>query len=243
MNDHELPPEHLLADIAELVSSGPVDLGAYTQAEMAVVLGEVPALAGVQEEVLAEAVRSLAARGVLYRAPGEDRVEVVGDLGLVVALVATSVGALDVRRGHDGPADEPWRWLISVFPNGVVAVDRIDALGLHRLALHSAQGVAQAVAERLIGGRARIPRGQGAPQPIDDDQVRALTESSSTRWQLIQRVMREDGTRLVIDALVLRTGPDRVELVTRRPDGTGYQRAPVNERALRSFVTALSQVR
>ena len=52
-----------LADLAELVATGPVDLGAYTQAEMAVVLGDLPALAGVDDEVLAEAVRSLAARG------------------------------------------------------------------------------------------------------------------------------------------------------------------------------------
>ena len=41
------------------VETGPVDMGAFTQAEMAVVLGDVPALAGVEEAVLAEAVRSL----------------------------------------------------------------------------------------------------------------------------------------------------------------------------------------
>ncbi|HSO04498.1 MAG TPA: hypothetical protein VLQ92_08465, partial [Candidatus Limnocylindrales bacterium] len=45
-----------LADVADLVATGPVDMGAFTQAEMAVVLGEVPALAGVEEAVLAEAV-------------------------------------------------------------------------------------------------------------------------------------------------------------------------------------------
>ena len=96
--------ERQLADLAELVATGRVDLGAFTQAEMAVVLGDVPALAGVQDVVLAEAVRSLAARGILHRVPGEDSAEVVGDLGLLVALVATSVGTLDIRRGHEGPA-------------------------------------------------------------------------------------------------------------------------------------------
>ena len=40
-----------LADLAELVGTGPVDLGAYTQAELTVVLGEVPALS-VSEDVV-----------------------------------------------------------------------------------------------------------------------------------------------------------------------------------------------
>ena len=62
--------EQQLADVADLVATGPVDMGAFTQAEMAVVLGDVPALAGVQEVVLAEAVRSLAARGVCTGSPG-----------------------------------------------------------------------------------------------------------------------------------------------------------------------------
>ena len=72
--DHPNAPtlaERQLADVADLVATGPVDMGAFTQAEMAVVLGDVPALAGVEEAVLAEAVRSLAARGVLHRVPGE----------------------------------------------------------------------------------------------------------------------------------------------------------------------------
>jgi len=240
---HDQPTDGQLADIAELVRSGPVDLGAYTQAELVVVLGNVPALAGVPEVALAEAVRSLAARGVLYRGSGSDTVEVVGDLGLVVALMASAVGALDIRRGHAGPDDEPWRWLVATFPNGVVAVDRIDALGLHRLALHSTTGVAQAITTRLIGGRARVPRGQGGSQQITDEEMRALTERASLRWQLIQRVARPDGTRLEIDAIVVRTGPDRVELITRTPDGAGYQRAVVNERALRGFVTTLAELR
>ena len=157
--------EKQLADVAALVETGPVDMGAFTQAEMAVVLGDVPALAGVEEAVLAEAVRSLAARGVLHRVPGEAAAEVVGDLGLVVALVATSVGTLDIRRGHEGPADAPWRWLISLFDMGVVGIDRIDALGLHRLSLYSVGGIAQAAAERMIDGKAKIPSGGGSASP------------------------------------------------------------------------------
>lgn len=237
---------HMMAqmdDLAALVATGPVDLGAYTQAEMAVVLGDVPALAGVQDEVLAEAVRSLAARGLLHRNAGQSTADIVGDLGLIAALVATSVGALDIRRGHDAPADEPWRWLVSVFAKGVVGVDRIDALGLHRLALHADRDLAEIVARRLIDGRARIPAGGAEPSLVTDAEVRAATELAPTRWQLIQRILRPDGTRLVIDAVVLRTGDARVDLITKVPDGDGYQRLAVDHDSLRDFIAGLFSLR
>lgn len=233
-----------LADIAELVATGPVDLGAFTQAEMAVVLGDVPALAGVEDAVLAEAVRSLAARGVLYRVPGEASAEVVGDLGLVVALVASSIGTLDIRRGHEGEADAPWRWLISLFGNQVVGVDRIDALGLHRISLFSVGGVADAVVERMLSGRARIPDGAAEPIPISDAELRRVAELAPERWQLIHRVpRRETGTRLVVDSMVLRTGEARVDLVTHRPEGEGYQRVAVDAETLRDYLRGLFTLR
>jgi hypothetical protein len=233
------PTDGQLADIAELVETGPVDLGAYTQAEMAVVLGDVPALAGVEDAVLAEAVRSLAARGVLHRVPGTDSAEVVGDLGLIVALVANSVGTMEIRRGHAGPADAPWRWLISLFRNKVVGIDRIDALGLHRISLFSVGGIAKVVAERMIDGRARVPDGAGTPVPISDGQVRKITEAASARWQVIHRIPRPDGTRLVIDALVLRLDDARIEVITRHPDDAGYQRFAVDHESLREFLISL----
>jgi hypothetical protein len=233
-----------LADVADLVSTGPVDMGAFTQAEMAVVLGDVPALAGVEEVVLAEAVRSLAARGVLHRVPGESSAEVVGDLGLLVALVATSVGTLDIRRGHEGPADAPWRWLISLFGNGVVGIDRIDALGLHRLSMYSVGGVAKVTAERLIDGRARIPEGAEVPVPITDADLRRVAMEAPARWQLIHRVpRRETNTRLVVESMVLRTGESRVDLVTRTPEDDGYQRVAVNAETLREYLVGLFMLR
>ncbi len=236
--------EQQLADVADLVATGPVDMGAFTQAEMAVVLGDVPALAGVQEVVLAEAVRALAARGVLHRVPGEASAEVVGDLGLMVALVATSVGTLDIRRGHEGPADAPWRWLISLFGSSVVGVDRIDALGLHRLSLHSVGGIADVVADRLIEGKARIPADETAPVPITDAQLRRAAKAAPTRWQLIHRVpRRESGTRLVVESMVLRSGETRVDLVTRTPNGKGYQRMAVDAASLREYLRGLFALR
>jgi hypothetical protein len=239
MTADDLARDRQLADIAELVETGPVDLGAYTQAEMAVVLGDVPALAGVEDLVLAEAVRSLAARGVLHRVPGEAAAEVVGDLGLMVALVATSIGTLDIRRGHPGPPDAPWRWLISMFGRSVVGIDRIDALGLHRLSLYSTGGVARTVAERLIDGRARVPEGGAAPVPISDAELRRATEQAVTRWQLIHRVPQPGGSRLVVDALVLRVDEHGVDLITRTPHGVGYQRSPVDVATLQSFLVGL----
>jgi hypothetical protein len=232
-------PVDQLADLAELVATGPVDLGAYTQAEMAVVLGDVPALAGVDDEVLAEAVRSLAARGVLHRVPGEKAAEVVGDLGLLVALVAHSVGTLEIRRGHPGPADSDWRWLVSVFGYQVVGVDRIDALGLHRLSLVSVGRVADEVAKRMVDGRVKVPPGADEPVPVTDDEVRRLAESASRRWQLIHRVPRDGIARLVVDALVVRSAEDRVDLITRPPEGEGYQRMAVDAASLAAFMRGL----
>jgi hypothetical protein len=231
--------EQQLADLAALVATGPVELGAFTQAEMAVVLGDLPALAGAEDAVLAEAVRSLAARGVLHRVPGERTAEVVGDLGLLVALSAHSIGTLEIRRGHPGPANEDWRWLVSVFGRHVVGVDQVDALGLHRLSLVSVGGVADTVAKRMADGRAKVPPGGDEPVPISDDEVRELTATAERRWQLIHRVPRAGGARLVVDALVLRTGEDRLELVTRAPEADGYQRMVVDARRLAAFMRGL----
>lgn len=235
--------EQQLADLAELVATGPVELGSYTQAEMAVVLGAVPALAGDADVVLAEAVRSLAARGVLHRVPGERQVELVGDLGLMVALAEHTVGTLEIRRGHPGAADAQWRWMISLFGEHVVGLDRIDALGLHRLSLYSVAGIIEGVADSLIDGHARVPHGHPAPEPISDDEVRALAGSAERRWQLIHRVRGADGAGLAVDSLVVRVGDDRVDLVTHDPSGPGYRRIAVDSARLRDFLGGLFGLR
>ena len=233
-----------LADLLELVETGPVDLGAYTQAELAVVLGQLPALgAGFESDVLAEAVRSLAARGLLFSDPGDDFVNVVGDLGLVLALISIRLGTLDLRRGHEGPANEPWRWLISIFPGGLVAVDRIDALGLHRLSLLSSKGLADEMADRLLDGGASIPDGLEAPIPVPAATVRDVAAKAAARWQIIYQAPQSDGTMLTVDSMLLRTGTNRVDLVTRAPDGSeDYQRIAVDDDTLRDYLMQLSQL-
>lgn len=227
-----------LEDLAELVETGPIDLGAYTQAELAVVLGEMSVFAQTPDEVMVEAVRSLVARGVLYRVPGSNAVEVVGDLGLVVALVTASRAVVEVRRGHSGPADEPWRWLISLLPHGMAGIDRVDALGVHRLMLMSVAGLASAISERLIGGRAKVPAELRDPVDVPADEVARVAGAAPERWQVVLRRPGADGSLLVQESLVLRSGPSRVDLVTKRPDGH-YQRVAVNEDVLRDFLVAL----
>ena len=228
-----------LADLADLVSTGPVDLGAFTQAEMAVVLGDVPVLAGTGEEALAEAVRSLAARGVLHRTPGQREVELVGDLGLVVALAAHSVGTLEIRRGHPDPTSSDWRWLISLFGYQVVGVDRIDALGLHRLSLVSLGHVSGQVAARMCDPRASVPRGAQLPIAVGEEEVRRLAESAPKRWQLIHRVPRRGVPGASVEALVVRIADDRVDLITRAPEAEGYQRIRVDATSLAEFLRGL----
>lgn len=79
-------PEGLVPAVVHLVNTGPVLLGAYTIAELTAVNGVVDFLeARPSDEVVAEAVRSLAARQLLVPGPG-DQVQVRGDLGIAVAF-------------------------------------------------------------------------------------------------------------------------------------------------------------
>lgn len=242
MAPNATPVESQLDDLVELVAAGPVDLGAYTQAELAVVTGEIPPVEEVEPDVLAEAVRSLAARGLLSRSPGSDTIDVFGDLGLVVGLEALESGTLEIRRGVDGPADEPWRWLISFFPRGLVGVDRVDALGLHRLSLVSVSGVIDELVKQILDGPARIPADGDAPIHVTADEVRRVAELAPSRWQLIYRSQRTDGTTLVVDALVLRVGETRVDVITADPGSDSYLRTAVDDDALRDFVRSITGV-
>ena len=234
--------EEQLTALSELVATGPIDFGCYTQAELAVVLGEAPALAGLADDVLAEGVRSLAARGVLYRSPDGDHVDVAGELGLIAALTPLNHSVFEIRRGHPGAPDEPWRWMIAVLPKGVAAVDRIDPLGLHRLSMISIEGLGRTVAERLIDGAARIPDDDGEPAPLSLAEARTLVQQSEQQYQLAHRVRRDDGTRLQTEFQILRTGPDRVDLLSLDPEGDGYHRTALDTESLRLLLVELSGV-
>ena len=105
-------PEGLISAVMNLVNTGPVLLGAYTIAELTAVDAIVDFLeARPSDEVLAEAVRSLAARRLIVAGPPGEQVQVRGDLGIAVAFEQRARMVLDARATGTGPG-EPWRILL-----------------------------------------------------------------------------------------------------------------------------------
>src|ERR1700735_4196563 len=124
-------PEGLVSAVVNLVGTGPVLLGAYTVAELTAVDAIVDFLeARPSDEVLAEAVRSLAARQLLVGGSDGEQVQVRGDLGIAVAFQQRARMVLDARSTGTGPG-EPWRILLLPQPEGICLVVRIDGLGGH----------------------------------------------------------------------------------------------------------------
>src|SRR5260370_11961435 len=80
-------PQGLVSSVVNLVGTGPVLLGAYTIAELTAVDAIVDFLeARPSDEVLAEAVRSLAARQLLVARPPRHQVPLRADLAIPLAF-------------------------------------------------------------------------------------------------------------------------------------------------------------
>ncbi len=189
-------PFGLLEGVVELVHTGPVPLGAYTLAEIAAVNGVISFLEREPPpELVAEAVRSLAARNLITTAPGEEDVEVRGDLGIALAFQERSRLALDTRLTGTKP-DEPWRIVLLPQPEGVTLEVMIDALGIHFYWLRLTGEALDRLLERLPHGK---------PGPADADPTRVLAGCTSsalvtaTRWQ-------PDGIREDSDLVLARVG-------------------------------------
>src|SRR5215469_17563299 len=117
-------PEGLVSAVVHLVNTGPVPLGAYTAAELAAVDAIVDFLeTRPSDDVLAEAVRSLAARQLLVGGSPGDPVQVRGDLGIAVAFQQRARMVLDARATGTVPG-EPWRILLLPQPEKICLLIR-----------------------------------------------------------------------------------------------------------------------
>jgi hypothetical protein len=147
-------PDTLVPAVVSLAGAGPVHLGAYTAAELTAVDAIVDFLeAEPPDEVLAEAVRSLAARELLIGGSdgGGGQMRVRGDLGIAVALQQRARVVLDARVTGTRPG-EPWRMLLLPQPEPICLLTGIDALGVHKLSLFPTDDTLDEVAEWLPDG-------------------------------------------------------------------------------------------
>jgi hypothetical protein len=172
-------PQGLIDAVAHLVSTGPVPLGGYTLAEIDAVGGVVHFLEEEpSDEVIAEAVRSLAARNLITTAPGSPEIEVRGDLGIALAFQQRARVVVDSRVTGSQP-ERPWRFVLMPQPEGVTLEILIDALGIHFFALRT---TAEAF-ERLWR---RLPAGERGHANADAEAVLAASPATAlvsvTRW-------------------------------------------------------------
>ena len=156
-------PKGLIDSVVHLVSTGPVPLGAYTLAEIDAVNGVIDFIEREPApELVAEAVRSLAARSLITTATGSDEVQVRGDLGIALAFQERARVVVDARVTGSEP-DRPWRFLLMPQPEGVTLEVLIDALGIHFYELRMTDEALERLWERLPHGD-RGPK-DAAPTP------------------------------------------------------------------------------
>jgi hypothetical protein len=228
-------PEGLVSAVVHLVSTGPVLLGAYTIAELTAVDAVVDFLEShPSDEVLAEAVRSLAARQLLVSTNHGNQVQVRGDLGIAVAFQQRARAVLDARVTGTEPG-EPWRILLLPQPEGICLQFRIDAIGIHQIGLYPLDEALDALAKWL-------PRGSraDAKDPVDADALLASAERAAlitvTRYTS-QGSAETAGT--TTDLVLARKG-DRLHVLARDPsDRSRLIPSPQNGKELPAALTEL----
>ena len=210
-------PQGLVSSVVSLVGTGPVLLGAYTIAELTAVDAIVDFLESrPSDEVLAEAVRSLAARQLLVAGPPGAQVQVRGDLGIAVAFQQRARMVLDARATGTQPG-EPWRILLLPQPERICLVIRIDALGVHELGLYTfddALGLLDAL----------LPRGPRAETEAADGDIDGVLAASERSALVTVTPFSTDGSAEIAGAstdLVLARHQGRLHVFHRDPDDHG----------------------
>jgi hypothetical protein len=205
-------PEGLVSAVVHLVSTGPVMLGAYTVAELTAVDAVVDFLESrPSDEVMAEAVRSLAARQLVAADGNGGQIQVRGDLGITVAFQRRARAVLDARVTGTGPG-EPWRILLLPQPEGICLQIRIDALSIHQVGLYQLDEALGALAKWLpTGDRAQ------AGEPVDADAL--LAAADRTALLTITRYTVRESAETATDTtdLVLARRDDRLHILARDP--------------------------
>jgi hypothetical protein len=205
-------PEGLVSAVVHLVSTGPVMLGAYTVAELTAVDAVVDFLESrPSDEVMAEAVRSLAARQLVAADGNGSQIQVRGDLGITVAFQRRARAVLDARVTGTGPG-EPWRILLLPQPEGICLQIRIDALSIHQVGLYQLDEALGALAKWLpTGDRAQ------AGEPVDADAL--LAAADRTAQLTITRYTVRESAETATDTtdLVLARRDDRLHILARDP--------------------------
>ncbi|MEY9877289.1 hypothetical protein ABH931_006813 [Streptacidiphilus sp. MAP12-33] len=228
-------PDGMVEAVVGLVATGAVPLGAYTIAELTVVDAVVDFLeARPPDEVLAEAVRSLAARQLLVAGKGEDQIQVRGDLGITVAFQRRARTVLDARVAGTGTG-EPWRILVLPQPERVCLLVRIDTLGVHEVSLHSLEETLQMLADWLPRG----PWGESG-QGSDADRVLGAAERSALLTAIRYRTVGSAETAESTTDLVLAQHEGRLHAYIRDPgDGARLAWKDPRGRGIRETVADL----
>jgi hypothetical protein len=207
-------PSELITAIVNLIGTGPVPLGAYTVAEIFSVGGLLEFLEQEpSQEAISEAVRSLAARDLIATQPGDEHIEVRGDLGIAVAFQQRSRVVLDARLTGTDP-DTPWRFLLMPQPENVTLEVLIDALGIHFFSLR----LSEDAFNRLV---ARLPDGDRGPEDADLDAT--LARSPRTALVTVTR-LHGSADRDKTDVILARDG-EHLHVFMRAPDDPSRFRA------------------
>lgn len=209
-------PSGLVKAVENLVGTGPVLLGAYTVAELTAVDAIVDFLeARPSEEVLTEAVRSLAARQLLVAGSNGGQVHVRGDLGIAVAFQQRARMVLDARSTGTQPG-EPWRILLLPQPERFCLMVRIDALGIHELGLYAWDEALDQLTDWL-------PKGSPAESGDTPDVDAVLAAAERSALVTVTRYTA-DGSAETAGAstdLVLARRHDRLHVFGRSEDAPG----------------------